>query len=61
MVHGVKSRDPFDEGKLAATNNEEADANPYEKDSPEFTLWMEGFEFVCKYDEDGQIPSDFPP
>jgi hypothetical protein len=50
--------DPFEEGKLAASQGEPASSNPYPKDSGERDLWEEGYEYVAESDDEGEPKGD---
>jgi len=52
------SSDPFEEGKLAASQGKPASSNPYPEDSEEHVLWAEGYDYNAGSDEDGELQDD---
>ncbi len=50
--------DPFEEGKLAASQGEPASSNPYPEDSEDHALWAEGYEYFIGSNEDGEPKDD---
>ncbi len=55
LTHAQKA---FEEGKQAALNGLQATGNPHPPGSEEHEHWQKGYEFVEKFDEDGEVPSD---
>ncbi len=53
-----KTTSAFREGKAAAAEGKDADANPYDQNTREYVDWREGYQFVREYQEDGEIPSE---
>jgi hypothetical protein len=53
-----KTTSAFREGKAAAAEGKDADANPYDRNTPEYVDWREGYQFVREFQEDGEIPSE---
>jgi hypothetical protein len=47
----------FAEGRQAAVEGRDSGANPYAPGSADHVQWQKGFEFVDRFDEDGEIPS----
>ena len=52
------SREAFKAGKQAALRGQKATSNPYPPGSEDHEHWLKGYEFVEKFDEDGEVPSD---
>ena len=51
-------RDPFEEGKLAASGGMPIEANPYPAGSDEYGLWAAGHEYVTGSAEHGEPSED---
>ena len=54
----TESHEAFEQGKQAALDGQQASVNPYTPGSREHKHWLKGYEFVEKFDEDGEVPSD---
>ena len=52
------AQEAFEGGKQAALNGQQAAGNPHPPGSEEHEHWRKGYEFVEKFDEDGEVPSD---
>jgi hypothetical protein len=52
--------DPFEEGKLAASQGKPASANPYPPDSDDHEDWAEGHDYVSGSDDDDELMDDEP-
>ena len=52
------SHEAFEEGKDAALSGQQATANPHPPGSEEYKHWQKGYDFIDKFDEDGEVPSD---
>ena len=53
----TRSGDPFEEGKLAASQGQPASSNPYPKELGEHDLWEQGYEYAAGSDDEGE-PKD---
>ncbi|HUT41228.1 MAG TPA: Rmf/CrpP family protein [Gammaproteobacteria bacterium] len=54
----IHTHEAFKEGRQAAVSGQQATDNPYPQGSEDSEHWLKGYEFVEKFDEDGEIPSD---
>ena len=52
------THEAFEAGKQAALSGQPVGGNPHPPGSENHQHWLKGFEFVEKFDEDGEIPSD---
>lgn len=52
------AHEAFEEGKQAALSGQQATDNPHPPGSEDHEHWLKGYEFVEKFDEDGEVPSD---
>lgn len=52
------AHEAFEEGKQAALSGQQATDNPHPPGSEDHEHWLKDYEFVEKFDEDGEVPSD---
>lgn len=57
-IDTIHTHEAFEAGKQAALSGQQMTGNPHPAGSEDYEHWLKGFEFVDKYDEDGEIPSD---
>ena len=54
----MAKRDPFEEGKLAAFQKQDASTCPYPSDSDGYDKWRAGYDFVKGSDDEGEPLDD---